>query len=377
MRVAQRRVEDGRVLVRQCVVEDADDGRIGYFIRCSGSILSNTWAAVDKTSAFELPGNSSALTSPFYHSLREIFTIYAIIQFACTRNGGAERLPPGERPRPAFDLDLTGPEWTEPWFGVSRRTFVLLADVSGIVYQRQAVLRAQLDGSALDLILRAEAERLAAELGDVSVWSEAAIEPGLSDRVQRGSAVRERLVRCELTPQLMRHALRTMLLCEVLETPLSDARLAAARARAMELAADCEPSNMVGLQWALTVSTTLYIGLTPDHRSVYPRPWRTRPPPRAQQDVPHDELWPELSEHGRHPRAVLGGDGPRRRVRARHCAVARGYERSGSELVHVEGLVVLLFLRLCCTFLSRCTAVAYRARHVRPQVAGGQWATSM
>ncbi|WOO86002.1 uncharacterized protein LOC62_07G009490 [Vanrija pseudolonga] len=212
---------------------------IGYFIKCSGSILSNTWAAVDTTSAFELPGSSSALTSPFYHSLREIFTIYSIIQFACTRNGGAPR-PPAERPRPAFDLDLTGPEWTEPWFGVSRRTFVLLADVSGIVYQRQAILRAGMEGSALDLILRAEAERLAAELGDVSVWSEAAIEPGLSDRVQRGSA-------------LMRHALRTMLLCEVLETDLADPRLAAARARAMELAADCEPSNMVGLQWALTI----------------------------------------------------------------------------------------------------------------------------
>lgn len=52
----------------------------------------------------------------------------------------------------------------------------------------------------------------------------------------------------------MRSALRVMLLCEVLNVDLSDARLERERQRAAELVADAEPVGMGGFQWALTVS---------------------------------------------------------------------------------------------------------------------------
>lgn len=51
----------------------------------------------------------------------------------------------------------------------------------------------------------------------------------------------------------MRYALRTMLLCEILDTDLSDERITSARNRACEIVADCDPAMMTGFQWELTV----------------------------------------------------------------------------------------------------------------------------
>lgn len=56
----------------------------------------------------------------------------------------------------------------------------------------------------------------------------------------------------------MRYALRTMLLCEVLNVDLADPRITSGCAKAIEIVADCEPSNMPGFQWALTVSCASY-----------------------------------------------------------------------------------------------------------------------
>jgi hypothetical protein len=45
-----------------------------------------------------------------------------------------------------------------------------------------------------------------------------------------------------------------MLLSEVLETDLSDERITRIRAQAIELVADCDPTNLSGFLWPMTVS---------------------------------------------------------------------------------------------------------------------------
>ncbi|KAL1404948.1 hypothetical protein Q8F55_008560 [Vanrija albida] len=181
--------------------------------------------SVDATAILAL---KSAASSPFHDTLRDLINVYASIQAACAPSPAADALP-------VLEVGDSAPaEWTERTFGCSRATVRLMARVSGMVARRSVLLQSAADSSAPALLLKAEAEALANELGDAWDWDERNVSPGSSDRI-------------------MRYALRTMLLTEILDTPLSDPRLSAARQRACELVADCDPSLMAGFQWEMTV----------------------------------------------------------------------------------------------------------------------------
>ncbi|KAL1404958.1 hypothetical protein Q8F55_008570 [Vanrija albida] len=229
---------------------------MGFFVRCMADMLDSGQLQVDRTTAFELPDDTG---SPMYPSLRDLITVYSTLQYACT----AFDTRAGFTSAPPFQLRDNGPQWVEKFFGCSRTMIRLLGRASGMVAQRTALLHTGSDGTAPGLLLRAEAEKLVGELGDSWDWDESTLDVGRSDRVQRGSEV-------------MRYALRTMLLCEVLNVDLADRRIVSGCSKAIEIVADCEPSNMPGFQWALTVrerlaslmALTLAISFGPNYRGT-------------------------------------------------------------------------------------------------------------
>ncbi|WOO85993.1 uncharacterized protein LOC62_07G009481 [Vanrija pseudolonga] len=210
----------------------SDDYLIGVFLRCMGEILDSGRVQVDATAVLAL---KSAASSPFHDTLRDLINVYAAIQAACAPATAADALPALE-----IEEHVQGAEWTERTFGCSRHTVKLMARVSSMVARRAVLLQSGADGSAPGLLLKAEAEALAHDLGDAWDWDERNVAPGSSDRVQRGNLI-------------MRYALRTMLLCEILDTDLADERITSARMRACELVADCDPAKMTGFQWEMTV----------------------------------------------------------------------------------------------------------------------------
>ncbi|GMK58680.1 hypothetical protein CspeluHIS016_0601220 [Cutaneotrichosporon spelunceum] len=211
-------------------------GHIGFFVRCMADMLDSGSLALDQHTAFELPLEH---TTPFYASLRDMIALYSTLQFACTaldtQVAGAA---------PLFEMPARGEEWVERFVGFSRRIVRTIARVNGMVVYRASLLRAGTDHGGPGRLLRVQAERLAHELGEGWDWDwddcQEGGQAGQSARVQRGD-------------EAMRHALRVLLLCEVLQVPLDDARITNAADRAVELVVDCEPSSVGGFQWALAI----------------------------------------------------------------------------------------------------------------------------
>jgi hypothetical protein len=201
---------------------------MGFFVRCMADMLDSGNLALDRHTAFELPLESA---TPFYSSLRDMIALYSTLQFACT----SIDLQIGSV-APLFEMPPRGEEWVERFVGFSRRIVRIIGRVNGMVVYRAGLLRAGTDQGAPGKLLRAEAERLASELGQSWDWDENAQEVGQSAR-----------------DEVMRHALLVLLLCEVLQGPLDDPRIAMAADRAVELVVDCEPAAVGGFQWALTI----------------------------------------------------------------------------------------------------------------------------
>lgn len=164
-------------------------------------------------------------TSPLYGSLRDLIATYGIVQFACSP------FTAESAPFELVEAPAQGHDWTAAAFGCSRGALRLLSRVSSMVARRVAILRKGDDGASA--LLTAEASALVRQL-EMPDWDAS------SSRVHRGTMV-------------MRYALRTMLLCEILYTNLDDPRIKANRDAAHELVADCDPSSMTGFQWQLAV----------------------------------------------------------------------------------------------------------------------------
>lgn len=213
---------------------------MGFFVRCMADMLDSGNLALDRHTAFELPLESA---TPFYSSLRDMIALYSTLQFACTsidmQIGSVA---------PLFEMPPRGEEWVERFVGFSRRIVRIIGRVNGMVVYRAGLIRAGTDMGGPGKLLRAEAERLASELGESWDWDENAQEIGQSARVQRGDEV-------------MRHSLLVLLLCEVLHVPLDDPRITSACDRALELVCDCEPASVGGFQWALTILAIYCIDL--------------------------------------------------------------------------------------------------------------------
>ncbi|KLT42911.1 hypothetical protein CC85DRAFT_312001 [Cutaneotrichosporon oleaginosum] len=216
---------------------------MGFFIRCMADMLDSGNLALDRHTAFELPLERA---TPFYSSLRDMIALYSTLQFACTsidmQLGSAAPLIDMQlgSVAPLFEMPPRGEEWVERFVGFSRRIVRIIGRINGMVVYRAGLIRAGTHNGAPGKLLRAEAERLASELGQSWDWDENAQEIGQSERVQRGDEV-------------MRQALLVLLLCEVLHVPLDDPRIATAADRAVELVVDCEPASVGGFQWALTI----------------------------------------------------------------------------------------------------------------------------
>ncbi|KAL1404954.1 hypothetical protein Q8F55_008566 [Vanrija albida] len=189
---------------------------VGSFVRCIADVLS--------CARLELGSLPPPASSPLASSLPDLMATYGIVQYACAPLDAVCSAP--ELGEPV----ALGTDWTAAAFGCSRAGLRLLARVSGLVRRRSALLRA---GGGGEPLLAAEAAALAAQLASP-------LDEAGPSRVQRGSMV-------------MRHALHTLLLCEVLDVPLDDARLAADRDAAAELVADCDAASMTGFQWQLAV----------------------------------------------------------------------------------------------------------------------------
>ncbi|BEI83680.1 hypothetical protein CcaverHIS002_0402840 [Cutaneotrichosporon cavernicola] len=205
---------------------------IGFFVRCMADMLDSGNLALDQHTAFELPLER---TTPFYSSLRDMIALYSTLQFACT---AVDTQVSGVAP--LFEMAPRGEQWVERFVGFSRRIVRIIGRVNGMVVYRAGLIRAGTDQGGPGKLLRAEAERLANELGHGWDWDENVQEIGQSERVQRGDEV-------------MRHALLVLLLCEVLHVSPDDPRIFNAADRAVELVVDCEPASVGGFQWALTI----------------------------------------------------------------------------------------------------------------------------
>ncbi|TXT04815.1 hypothetical protein VHUM_04083 [Vanrija humicola] len=204
---------------------------MGFFVRCMADMLDGGQLHIDNSTLFDPPKD---MPSPFYQSLWDMIATYSIHQFSCSPLGS---IPTSA---PLFEILPDGPEWVETFFGYSRRIIQLVGKVNGMVAQRAALIRAGTELQRMGILLRAQAEKLVTDLGDMWAWDESSQEIGKSNRIQRGSEV-------------MRSALRVMVLTEVLDVPLDDTRIEHARSRIIELVADAEPVAMGGFQWPLTV----------------------------------------------------------------------------------------------------------------------------
>ncbi|WOO86026.1 uncharacterized protein LOC62_07G009515 [Vanrija pseudolonga] len=207
--------------------------RMGFFVRCIADMLAAGSLQIDTNTAFTLP---PTVASTFYPGLHDLLAIYSIFQYACSP------LEVMKVSKPVLALDATGHHLVDKFFGFTRRIANMVGDISAMAVQRWVMARTGVEGTNAppEMLLKAQASRLATDLCDTWDWDETHIDHGLSDRIQRGNEV-------------MRAALTFLLLVEVLSVDLADARLTRARKRALELVADCEPSTMPGFQWALTV----------------------------------------------------------------------------------------------------------------------------
>ncbi|WOO85996.1 uncharacterized protein LOC62_07G009484 [Vanrija pseudolonga] len=204
---------------------------MGFFVRCMADMLDGGRIYLDDDTLFEPP---KEMPSPFYQSLWDMIATYSIHQFACSPLGSVPTSAP------QFELLPDGPEWVETFFGYSRRIIKLVGKVNSMVSQRAALIGAGAELDRRGLELRTQAEKLLVDIGDMWAWDEGSQDMGKSNRIQRGSEV-------------VRSALRVMLLTEVLNVPLDDPRIETVRARIIELVADAEPVAMGGFQWPLTV----------------------------------------------------------------------------------------------------------------------------
>ncbi|KAL1404970.1 hypothetical protein Q8F55_008583 [Vanrija albida] len=213
---------------------------MGFFVRCIADMLAAGSLQIDQNTAFTLPPGA---TSTFYPGLHDLLAIYSIFQYACSP------LEVMKASKPVLALEATGHHLVDKFFGFTRRIANMVGDISAMAVQRWVMARTGVEGTNAppEMLLKAQASRLATDLCDTWDWDETHIDHGLSDRIQRGNEV-------------MRAALTFLLLVEVLAVDLADARLARARKRALELVADCEPSTMPGFQWALTVIAVYTVG---------------------------------------------------------------------------------------------------------------------
>lgn len=233
---------------------------MGFFVRCIADMLAAGSLQIDTNTAFTLP---PAVASTFYPGLHDLLAIYSIFQYACSP------LEVMKVSKPVLALDATGHHLVDKFFGFTRRIANMVGDISAMAVQRWVMARTGVEGTNAppEMLLKAQASRLATDLCDTWDWDETHIDHGLSDRIQRGNEVsaarRERSERkpvADAPAQVMRAALTFLLLVEVLSVDLADARLTRARQRALELVADCEPSTMPGFQWALTVIAVYTVG---------------------------------------------------------------------------------------------------------------------
>lgn len=223
------------------------DGSAGFFTRCMADMLDGKAFTIDASCAFELP---LASASSFYPSLRDLIAMYATVQLTCTPLEDAASVSP------TLELPSEGPEWVERFVGFSRRVILLIGKVNTMVVKRAAMIRAGTQNSLAGQLLRSEAERMVGDLGENWDWNETVHDLGKSERIQRGNEVGSLVSMA--TPltcfQVIRSALRIMLLSEVLNVDLSDSRVTSATARVIELVADADPAGISGFQWPLTVS---------------------------------------------------------------------------------------------------------------------------
>ncbi|TXT04817.1 hypothetical protein VHUM_04085 [Vanrija humicola] len=230
---------------------------MGFFVRCMADMLDSGQLQVDRTTAFELPADTS---SPMYPSLRDLITVYSTLQYSCTAfdtRAGFSSAPPfqlrDDGPGPVLTFHQAGSEWAERFIGASHSIISKASQAATLVARRRILLQRGEDSAPVGLILRAEIEQLLNSLGDHLDWDETSLDLGRSDRVQRGSEV-------------LRQGIRTMLLSEGLNVDLHDARLAACRNKAIELVADCDPSSTPGFQVALTIMAVYCIDLAARER---------------------------------------------------------------------------------------------------------------
>ncbi|WOO80446.1 uncharacterized protein LOC62_03G003965 [Vanrija pseudolonga] len=212
----QWRTRAGAELVRVKLTRKewkGDEYLMGLFIRYMADMLSG--GGLDPIE----PEVDVTATCP---SLRSMISTYATMQSACGARKSSPTIPDDE-----------DPEWVERFFGFSPAFTALLARVNSLVADK-------LEGHR-PMEVRLGAHALLDELGEG--WEVGAVrahEVGKSARVQRGNEV-------------MRAALRVLLLSEVLQVPLHDARIERCARRAVELVADSDAASMPGFQWPLVI----------------------------------------------------------------------------------------------------------------------------
>ncbi|KAL1404952.1 hypothetical protein Q8F55_008564 [Vanrija albida] len=207
----------------------------GFFVRCMADMLDSAPLDLSPERTLAAAPSVPSLTGAptLYPMLRDLLHTYAVVQYACT-----PLQQTCMQPVPTLEgYTTTADEWVVKFYGFTRRVIDQMARASRLVARRWALILAGQDAASWGVQLRAEAGLLEAEIADPG---EAHFDAGVSERIQRGTIV-------------LQLALRVMLLCEVLGAELSDERIARIRAHAIELVADCDPSNLSGFLWPMTV----------------------------------------------------------------------------------------------------------------------------
>lgn len=156
------------------------DTSMGFFVRCMAEMLSSNRLVIDDSTAFELPHESA---SPMYPILQDCIALYSTVDHASKAFG------PDLRRQARFVMPPSGPHWVERFVGFSRQTIIRQGEVASLIYDRQTLLQSASADSIGHRLLRTQAEKALAGLGNGWTWGEHEDDVGHPDRIRRGNGV--------------------------------------------------------------------------------------------------------------------------------------------------------------------------------------------
>jgi len=159
---------------------DMADRSMGFFVRCMAEMLSSNRLVIDDSTAFELPVESA---SPMYPILQDCIALYSTIDHASKAFG------PDLRRQARFVMPPSGPHWVERFVGFSRQTIIRQGEVASLIYDRQSLLQTGATDGIGHRLLRTQAEKALAGLGNGWNWGEHEDDVGQPDRIRRGNGV--------------------------------------------------------------------------------------------------------------------------------------------------------------------------------------------